>query len=50
MDKLDADVEPLYSQKFQKYQKRDIVQFVPFNDFATDPALLAREVLKEIPH
>eukprot|EP00300_Choanocystis_sp_HF-7_P018827 c20151_g1_i4.p1 GENE.c20151_g1_i4~~c20151_g1_i4.p1 ORF type:complete len:273 (+),score=65.07 c20151_g1_i4:612-1430(+) len=29
--------------------KRDIVQFVPFNKFAGNPARLAKEVLEEIP-
>merc|ERR1712154_38106 len=33
MDKLDADDEPLRSSQGQ-VMKRDIVQFVPFNDFA----------------
>lgn len=49
MDILDADDEPLYSQKYKKYMASDIVQFVPFSDFKNDPRLLAKEVLEEIP-
>lgn len=48
MDILDADDEPLYSNKY-KHQQSDIVQFVPFSDFKNDPRLLAKEVLEEIP-
>jgi hypothetical protein len=48
MDVLDADDEPLYSNKY-KYQQSDIVQFVPFSEFKNDPRLLAKEVLEEIP-
>ena len=33
MDQLDADENPLYSQKYKKYMSRDIVQFVPFREF-----------------
>jgi hypothetical protein len=29
---------------------RDIVQFVEFNDYKSNPAALAQEVLKEVPH
>lgn len=49
MDVLDADDEPLYSQKYKKYMASDIVQFVPFSEFKHDPKLLAKEVLEEIP-
>jgi len=49
MDVLDADDEPLYSQKYKKYMSSDIVQFVPFSEFKNDPRLLAKEVLEEIP-
>jgi len=49
MDVLDADDDPLYSQKYKKYMASDIVQFVPFSEFAADPKLLAKEVLEEIP-
>ncbi len=46
--KFDADDEPLVHSSGRK-QKRDIVQFVKFNDFANDPEGLAAEVLAEIP-
>jgi hypothetical protein len=49
MDVLDADNEPLYSRKFKKYMSRDIVQFVPFKEFSSDPYKLAKETLQEIP-
>lgn len=49
MDVLDADEDPLYSQKFKKYMKRDIVQFVPFSEFRRDAFKLAKETLEEIP-
>jgi len=49
MDKLDADTHPLYSKKLQKYSARDIVQFVPFNRFASNPQELARQTLAELP-
>ena len=49
MEKLDGDDIPLYSQKFGKNMAADIVQFVPFNEFKSDPHLLARETLMEVP-
>lgn len=49
MDLLDADEEPLYSQKYKRYMSRDIVQFVPFSEFRKDTYKLAKEVLQEIP-
>jgi len=49
MDILDADDEPLYSQKYKKYMESDIVQFVPFSEFKNDPRLLAKETLEEVP-
>ena len=49
MDQLDADEEPLYSKKYNKYMSRDIVQFVPFRQFKNDPFKLAKETLQEIP-
>jgi hypothetical protein len=49
MDELDADTKPLYSQKLQKQMERDIVQFVPFQQFKNDQNELAKEVLEEIP-
>jgi|TARA_B110000285_G_C14936233_1_gene519738 GrpB-like predicted nucleotidyltransferase (UPF0157 family) len=49
MEVLDADKDPLWSHTFNKGASRDVVQFVKFNDFKHDQALLAKEVLKEIP-
>ena len=49
MDVLDADNETLYSKTYKKYMSRDIVQFVPFREFKSDPYLLAKETLQEIP-
>ena len=37
MELLDADVNPLFSKRLQKYSSRDIVQFVPFRDLKNDP-------------
>lgn len=47
MYSLDADYEPLTSG--DRTMQRDIVQFVPFNEFKHSPALLAKETLAEIP-
>ncbi len=49
MEDLDADVKPLYSQKFKKFMERDIVQFVPFLTFKNNANELARQTLEEIP-
>lgn len=49
MEELDGDVTPLYSTILGRPRNRDIVQFVPFNDFKADPTRLAKEVLQEIP-
>lgn len=49
MDRLDGDDEALYSRRFQKYCESDIVQFVPFMDFRSNPHLLAKETLEEVP-
>jgi vacuolar-type H+-ATPase subunit F/Vma7 len=49
MDVLDADDEPLYSQKYRKHMGADIVQFVPFREFQNNPILLAKETLEEVP-
>ena len=49
MEKLDADVVPLYSKRYKKFMSRDIVQFVPFRKFMKDDFALARETLEEIP-
>ena len=46
---MDADEEALYSQAYRKYMSADIVQFVPFNDFKSNPHLLAKAVLEELP-
>jgi hypothetical protein len=48
MNVLDADVQPL--RDFQGNQAaRDIVQFVPFRDYASNPTSLAEAVLRELP-
>ena len=49
MDILDADDEPLYSQRYRRQMSADIVQFVPFRDFAQNPMMLAKETLEEVP-
>ena len=49
MDILDADEVPLYSMKYKKNMESDIVQFVPYRDFKSNPSQLARETLDEIP-
>jgi hypothetical protein len=48
MDILDADENPLYDRSGRKAD-RDLVQFVPFNQFKNDPEKLAEQVLEEIP-
>jgi len=49
MDKLDADDVPLRASN-GKVMKRDIVQFVPFNQFKQQHiSALAKEVLEEVP-
>ena len=48
MDILDADDNPLYDTNRRKAD-RDLVQFVPFNDYKNDPPKLAEQVLEEIP-
>ena len=48
MDILDADDNPLYDRNRRKAD-RDLVQFVPFNNYKNDPAKLAEQVLEEIP-
>eukprot|EP01022_Parablepharisma_sp_SALTPOND_P013369 TRINITY_DN1784_c0_g2_i1.p1 TRINITY_DN1784_c0_g2~~TRINITY_DN1784_c0_g2_i1.p1 ORF type:complete len:496 (-),score=36.33 TRINITY_DN1784_c0_g2_i1:4290-5777(-) len=50
MDRLDADINPLYSSKTNTYAVRDIVQFVPFNKYAQNPQELARKTLAEVPN
>jgi hypothetical protein len=48
MVELDADENPLIDSKGVK-AARDLVQFVPFLKYESDPELLANEVLAEIP-
>ena len=48
MDVLDADDNPLYDQRGRKAD-RDLVQFVPFNNYKSNPEKLAEQVLEEIP-
>ena len=48
MDILDADDNPLYDRRGRKAD-RDLVQFVPFNNYKNDPPKLAEQVLEEIP-
>ena len=48
MDILDADDNPLYDRRRRKAD-RDLVQFVPFNNYKNDPPKLAEQVLEEIP-
>ena len=48
MNVLDADENPLYDKQGRKAD-RDLVQFVPFNDYKNDPQKLAEQVLEEIP-
>ena len=45
---LDADDKPLYNSKGVK-AARDLVQFVPFLNFESNPEQLAVEVLEEVP-
>ena len=49
MDELDADEKPLYSTLYKKQMAANIVQFVPFRDFANNPMMLAKETLEEVP-
>ena len=48
MDILDADDNPLYDSN-QRKAARDLVQFVPFNQFRHDSQRLPEEVLEEVP-
>ena len=54
MEKLDGDEFPLINSKGEK-RKRDIVQFIKFNNFKNNNAInigtdFAEEVLKELPN
>ena len=48
MNVLDADEYPLYDRTGRKAD-RDLVQFVPYNQFKDNPQKLAEQVLEEIP-
>ena len=48
MEMLDSD-DRLLTDRFGRAALRDIVQFVPFRDFAHNPVLLAAAVLHELP-
>ncbi|RLN21234.1 hypothetical protein BBI17_004161 [Phytophthora kernoviae] len=48
MNALDADGKVLIDSRRQR-AARDIVQFVPFNQFRRNPARLAKETLAEVP-
>ena len=48
MNVLDADENPLVNNAGVR-AKRDLVQFVPYLNYETNPQLLAQEVLAEIP-
>lgn len=48
MNSLDADVQPLRDHKGNT-AVRDVVQFVPFRDYAGNPSRMAEAVLRELP-
>ena len=48
MEDLDGDDQPLVNSKGEKWE-RDIVQFVPYDQFKNNPKLLAEQVLEEVP-
>ena len=48
MDILDADDNPLFDRNGRKAD-RDLVQFVPFDNFKNDGDKLAEQVLEEVP-
>lgn len=49
MDKLDGDIDPLYSNTLQKYTESDIVNFIPFEEYKHSLEKLTKQVLLEIP-
>ena len=49
MDVLDADDDPLYSERFHRHMAADVVQFVPFSRYRNNPMALAKETLQEVP-
>ena len=48
MDALDCD-KGVLRDSYGNVASRDIVQFVPFNQYVNNPIILAQEVLKELP-
>ena len=48
MNILDADIKPLIDNNGRKAD-RDLVQFVPFNQYENDGQKLAEKVLEEVP-
>ena len=48
MNILDADDDPLVDSR-GRMSARDLVQFVPYNDYKNDSVELAAQVLEEIP-
>eukprot|EP00829_Urostomides_striatus_P004966 TRINITY_DN15481_c0_g1_i1.p1 TRINITY_DN15481_c0_g1~~TRINITY_DN15481_c0_g1_i1.p1 ORF type:complete len:157 (+),score=34.21 TRINITY_DN15481_c0_g1_i1:187-657(+) len=50
MNALDSDEKCLFSHRLNKSAMRDIVQFVPFNQFANNPQELASKTLAEMPN
>ncbi|KAK7199512.1 Copine [Novymonas esmeraldas] len=49
MERLDGDTVPLMDRR-GRVTRRDLVQFVPFNEFEMKPpAVLAAAVLQEVP-
>eukprot|EP01083_Nonionella_stella_P083739 231607_1 len=50
MEILDADDNPLRHSETHRYMQRDIVQFVPFNEFKKlHMSAIAKETLEEVP-
>ena len=49
MNVLDGDEPNQLRNSFGETCERDIVQFVPFRHFQSNPVALAKEVLHEIP-
>jgi hypothetical protein len=48
MERLDSD-DQLLQDEFGNIAQRDIVQFVPFEEFGRNPFRLREEVLQELP-
>ena len=49
MARLEAGNEAIWSETFRKYAAYHIVDFVPYNIYKNDPAMLAKRVLFELP-